>query len=69
MSYMGSIAMRGKSITGSSFETIMPSEYRFQLQAILDRKEESHEGPVHLGEPDIEVSSVYSAGPEVMDRK
>lgn len=65
MSYMGSIAMQGKSIVGSPSEAIMPSEFIFQALA----EEPNPSGLVQVGEQTLEVSSVYSAGPEVMDRK
>lgn len=65
MSYMGSTAMRGKNIVGSSPRAIMPSERMFQALA----EEPTSSGLVQVGEKALDVSSAYSAGPEVMDRR
>jgi len=65
MSYMGSIAIRGKSIVGSPSEAIMPPEFMFQVLA----EEPNSSGLVQVGERALNVSSVYSAGPEVMGRR
>ena len=65
MSYMGSIAMLGKSIVGSPTNTIMPPEPVFQAFV----EESRYYGLVHIGEQPLGVSSVYSADPDIMGRK
>lgn len=65
MSYMGSTAMRGKNVVGSPSRAIMPSDGMFQALA----EESNTSGLVRVGEKSRKVSSVYSASPDVMDRR
>jgi len=65
MSYMSSIAMRGKSIVGSPSETIMPPECVFQAVS----EEPNFSGLAQVGERMRNVSSVYSTAPAVMVRE